>query len=76
MRIFRFWKRDPREAGERFRAQHSAFLTRAVRTPGAFPRIPVKPVDQGGYDRLRQQATGPGHAALWWNVALDRVGEV
>lgn len=76
MRFFRFWKRDSFGAGERFRAQHSAFLTRAVRNPGAFPRIPVKAVERGGYDRLRRQPTGAAHAALWWDVALDRVGEV
>ena len=75
MRWLRFWQRDPREAGERFRAQHSAFLTRAVRTPGAFPRIPVKAVDRGGYDRLRRVETGEAHAALWWSTALDRVGD-
>jgi len=75
MRLFRFWRRDSREAGERFRAQHSAFLTRAVQTPQAYPRIPVKAVDHGGYDRLRRVPTGPAHAALWWSTALDRVGE-
>jgi hypothetical protein len=76
MRLFSFWKRDPSEAGARFRAQHSAFLTRATRTPGSYPRIPVKPVDAGGFDRLTARPEGRARADLWWSIALDRVGEV
>lgn len=76
MRIFKFWNRDPREAGARFRAQHSSFLTRAMQAPDAFPRIPVKTVDSGGYDRLRERPGGVARANAWWSTALDRVGEV
>jgi hypothetical protein len=65
-----------RSAGERFRAQHSAWLTRAMLYDRSYPRIPVKRADLGGYDRMRRRPGGLGKAAAWWRAALARVNDV
>jgi len=62
------------EAGARTRREHGAFLTRAVRQPRDFPRIPRRGVDQGGFDPLLRRANGATLAARWWTLALQRVG--
>ncbi|MEM0983045.1 MAG: hypothetical protein AAGI17_03740 [Planctomycetota bacterium] len=66
--------RDLREAGERFRAEHSRFLTIALRRPNAYPRIPAKPVREGGFSVLTSRESGRRHTRRWWSLALDRVG--
>lgn len=63
-----------KDPGARFRAEHSAWLTRAMRTNAGYPRIPAKPTVLGGFDRLMQLPTGPMHAERWWRIALQRVG--
>ena len=62
------------DPGARFRAEHSAWLTHAMRSRARYPRIPAKPADRGGFDRLMSLPTGPMRTERWWRLALDRVG--
>lgn len=64
------------DAGARYRAQHSAFLTFALRTTRRIPRIPRKRADQGGYSGLLKLETGERHAAQWWSLAMMRLDEL
>ena len=62
------------DTGAKFRAEHSAWLTHALRARTRYPRIPVKRADMGGFDRLMSLPTGPMRAERWWRIALDRIG--
>ncbi len=62
------------DPGAKFRAEHSAWLTHALRTRARYPRIPAKRADHGGFERLMSLPTGPSHADRWWRVALSRIG--
>lgn len=62
-----------RSIGDRFRREHSAWLTHAVQTSTPYPRIPTRRVDSGGYDRMMRLEHGPERAAKWWALAGDRV---
>ena len=65
---------DLKDPGARFHAEHSAWLTHALRSGIRYPRIPAKPTREGGFERLMRLPTGPLHAERWWRVALDRIG--
>jgi hypothetical protein len=56
-----------------FRRVHEAWLDRALRTGQAYPRIPLRRVDRGGFDLLRARAGGAARAETWWRLALGRV---
>lgn len=68
--------RDMQTASERFRAEHSAWLTLAMLTGRACPRIPTKRTDLGGFDALRRRPGGLARAAAWWRAALAKVDDV
>ncbi len=71
--------RDMQNASERFRAEHSAWLTLAMLTGRAYPRIPTKRADLGGvggFDALRRRPGGLARAAAWWRAALAKVDDV
>lgn len=63
------------DAGARFRAEHSRFLTLALRSGRKYPRIPTKRVDQGGYSGLLKLSEGEKRAAMWWSTAMNRVDD-
>jgi hypothetical protein len=72
-----FWKRifsgglpDP---GKAMRDEHSAWLTRAFATKQPVPRIPIRAVDKGGFSKVMELPSGPGLAARWWQLALERI---
>ena len=68
------WQRKKvRDAGARFRAEHSAFLTWALGKRARMPRIPAKRTDRGGYSGLMKLETGEKRAALWWGLALSKM---
>ncbi len=67
--------RDVRSASERFRAEHSAWLTLAMLTGRPYPRIPTRRADHGGFDPLRRRPGGLARAAAWWRAALARVND-
>lgn len=55
------------------RRVHEAWLDRALRSGRAYPRIPLRRVDSGGFDRLRARTGGRARAEKWWGLALERV---
>jgi len=72
-----FWigsrRRRLLDAGSRFRAEHSAFLTKALGSRRRYPRIPAKRVDRGGYSGLLRLESGEKRAAVWWGLALSKM---
>jgi len=68
-----FQRKRIRDAGERFRAEHSRFLTLALRSGRNYPRIPTKRVDLGGYSGLMKLSEGEKRAAMWWATAIERI---
>lgn len=75
--MFGFFKRRSNlTASELARAIHSEWLTRAMAQRKAYPRIPTRRVEDGGFDALRARANGMARAEQWWMVALERVDEV
>lgn len=77
---WRFWDSDPvSEASARARAEHSAWLTRALSQGLRYPRIPIRSMDPdtggGGFGPMMARNTGPSRAERWWKLALDRVDD-
>ena len=66
------WRDRLRDAGERARREHSAFLTQALctRLGVRAPRIPTRRVDDGGFDRLMGDPRGRRAAGRFWSGAL------
>lgn len=75
-----FWnplrRRRLSSAAERFRREHSLWLTQAMLTGRAYPRIPSRRVDAGGFDGLRAREGGGRRAGAWWAAALTRVDDL
>ena len=61
------------DAGARFRAVHSSFLTGALRFGLRCPRIPAKRVDEGGFSGLLKLPENEKRAAIWWLAAMNRM---
>lgn len=71
-----FWNRllqRIKDPGELARAQHSIWLTQALASGKPYPRIPLKPVRDGGFSKLMARPHGPDRAAQWWDAALAKV---
>lgn len=50
------------------------WLTWALHQPeDAFPRIPLRPVSEGGFEGLLARPDGRRRAAGWWAGAMERV---
>ncbi len=69
------------DAGARFRAVHSNFLTRALRRALPYPRIPARRVDEGGFSHGGRGGCLklPEHekrTAMWWAAAMNRFDRV
>jgi len=64
------------DAGTRFRAVHSSFLTRALKFGLRCPRIPAKRVDEGGFSGLLQMPEREKRATLWWLAAMNRMDQL
>ena len=61
-------------AGERARRQHSAWLTHAMADPRrAFPRIPTRPVREGGFSAVTATSAGRAWADAWWIGTFDEM---
>jgi hypothetical protein len=71
--VFRHDHQKLLTAGEVARQLHSQWLTKALEQGLDRPRIPVKRVDEGGFDALLARPCGPERAESWWRAALDRV---
>lgn len=75
--MFGFFKRRSNlTASELARAIHSEWLAQALSSRKAYPRIPTRRVEEGGFDALRARPKGMVRAEQWWMVALERVDEV
>lgn len=61
---------DPSSRAEQFRLVHERWLNKALASQGPIPRIPVRRVDHGGFDRLRTRPGGLKLAERWWNLAM------
>ena len=71
------WRRKRlADAAERFKREHSMWLTKAMLSGREYPKIPTRPVERGGYDAMRTRPGGQNRAAQWWTGALSRVDEV
>jgi hypothetical protein len=70
------WRSAPNAlpAAERFRRAHERWLNMAI--VAAMPRIPVRRVDEGGFDDLLARARGRAAADRWWRRAFARVPDV
>lgn len=61
-------------AGEKARAEHSRWLTRAMQQPGLyFKRIPTKKVSEGGFDDLMRFEAGREWADRWWSSKIEEL---
>jgi hypothetical protein len=74
-----FWRLFSREKalerGEAARRLHSSWLSRAIRREKSYPRIPIRRVDQGGFDALMGTSYGRACAEAWWMMALEQVDD-
>lgn len=61
---------DALTAGERARRLHSHWLTEALRSGKEMPRIPLRRVEDGGWEDLLAKPKGRDAAERWWRRAL------
>jgi len=61
------------QAAARMRAEHEWFLNRAMTLSLPYPRIPTRPVRDGGFSAMMARPDGRPRADRWWEIALDRV---
>jgi hypothetical protein len=61
---------DALTAGERARLLHSRWLTDAMRSGRPMPRIPLRRVEEGGWEELLARPKGRDVAERWWRRAL------
>ncbi len=73
---WRFNRSEVLDKGEEFRRLHGEWLTRALRSRRDYPRIPVRRVDEGGFDALRARTNGPSRARRWWDIVLDKLDPI
>lgn len=64
------------ERGAIARRLHSLWLTRAVRSDRVYPKIPVRPVQEGGFSHLSRTPEGRVLCDGWWYAALGQVDDV
>lgn len=62
-------------AGEKARALHGAWLTRALAGGAKFPVIPTRRVSDGGFGTLMSTAAGRAWAQSWWDRALGSLDD-
>ncbi len=59
---------------ERARREHSHWLTCAMADPARYwRRIPIRRVDQGGFDRLVATPAGRRWSDGWWSRTIEQV---
>jgi transposase len=62
------------DQGEMARRVHSQWLTAALQSEIAYPRIPVRRADAGGWDELLAKPNGHAITERWWRRVLARIG--
>ena len=74
--LWRFFSRDDLSSkADAFRRTHERWLSRALHSPTSPPRIPIRRVDEGGFDSLLSRPRGQEVAARWWRMAFARVDD-
>ncbi len=69
-----FWRKARNDDRSRlFRLAHERWLSRALHARIPYPRIPIRRVDEGGFDDVRERPEARARADLWWDLAFDRV---
>lgn len=68
-----FKKHDALSRAEAIRRTHERWLTRALGTRRELPRIPVRRVDEGGFEAMMADPAGRLMARAWWDAALEKV---
>lgn len=71
-----FWRsarNDENPRGRQFRLIHERWLNRALRSQIPYPRIPIRRVDEGGFDDVRLRPEARARADRWWAIAFERV---
>ncbi len=53
------------------RRTHGRWLTRALRAGFSAPRIPIRQLEQGGFESLLRSSEGRAWAEEWWEQALQ-----
>lgn len=71
-----FNPRDLPSKAEQFRRAHEQWLSAAMRSPIAPPRIPIRRVETGGFDDLLARPRGREVAERWWRTAFARTPDV
>ena len=67
--------RPPRDARRQAIAETSAFLTWALAKERHLPRIPRRPVSQGGFGKLLDRPMAKVIVKHWWGRTLEKFGE-
>lgn len=76
-RFWRHWgKQELVEAGELARAVHSRWLSEAFASNKPYPRIPVRAVNQGGFNVLLSKPNGRALADRWWQLTFNKIDEL
>ena len=70
MRWVRLDSDDDVPPAERMRRAHEAWLNWAMASGVRVPRIPVRPVAEGGFDAEMATAAGRAACERWWYLAL------
>ena len=65
----------PLDPAEVARQLHSRWLSRAITSKKAYPRIPVRPVSEGGFSGLTQTEEGRAANDAWWEATLEMVDD-
>lgn len=63
------------ERGAIARKLHSRWLSRAVESRRPYPKIPVRPVREGGFTGLTSTPEGRLMCDGWWYMALGQVDD-
>ncbi len=77
--IFPFGKPESRWYDDRRKqmiAETSAWLTWAMRHQKSVPRIPTRPVSQGGFGHMLKNSAARSAVQHWWAKAIETVGSI
>lgn len=74
--FWRFLRGSSLSPGEFARRTHELWLTRALQSQRPYPRIPLRRVDTGGFDRMMGSPDGRARAETWWNLALQKYDDL
>lgn len=66
----------PRDARRKAIAETNAFLTWALAKERNLPRIPRRPVADGGFARILDRPVARTVVRHWWGLTLQRLGKI